>query len=175
LVPERALRRHDELKEHALEHGLVLADVPFVRWKRRKPEPGSTGRGIITSEGCACEVYERALREGKSSAAGKVMLQVAPIRPADVYGESKIETIRGGHVLGLFFVKGEGSRLGDCVVDFSHEQSIPASVLVDCTKSALISDWQWKRLLIHLTVSRWRQKPEELFREDLLQSGSDGT
>jgi hypothetical protein len=26
-------------------------------------------------------------------------------------------------------------------VDFSHEQSIPASVLVNCTKSALISDW----------------------------------
>lgn len=175
MVPERALRRHDELQEHALEHGLVLSDVPFVRWTNGRPKVNSAGPGIITSEGCACEVYERALREGKSSAAAKVMLQVAPVRPAKDYGAAKTETIKAGKVLGLFFVAGEGTRLADCVADLSHAQGIPASVLVDCTKSALISDWQWKRLLIHMTVSQWRQKPEDLFREDLLQSGADGT
>ena len=174
MTPKRALRRHDELQKHLLEHGLVLADVPFVRWKDGRPKIDSGGPGIITSEGCACEAYERALQEGRSSAAAKVMLQVAPIRPANDYRD-KIETVKAGQVLGLFFVKGEGSRLGDCVVDFSHEQGIPASVLAGCKKSALISDWQWKRLLVHLTVSRWRQKAEDLFREDLIESGPDGT
>ena len=173
MAAPRALRRHDELQKYTLEQGLVLSDVPFVRWKAGRPKLDSKGPGIVVSEGCACEAYERALAEGNSNAAARVMLQVAPIRKAQVYGD-KIETIKGGHVLGLFFIKGEGSRLGDCVADFSYQQAIPASVLADCTKSALISDWQWKRLLIHATVSQWRQKPEDLFREDLLESASDG-
>ncbi len=174
MSPERALRRNAELQEHLFEHGLVLSDVPFVRWVAAKPAAGTPKPGIITSEGCACEVYERALAEGKTSAASKVMLQVAPLRKPGVYGD-KLDIIKGGHVLGLFFVKGEGSRLGDCVVDLTCEQSMPAWLLAYCTKSALIADWQWKRLLIHLTVSRWRQAPEEIFREDLLESASDGT
>ena len=174
LSPERALRRHDELQEHLFEHGLVLSDVPFVRWVAAKPTVGTPKPGIITSEGCACEVYERALDQDKTNAARKVMLQVAPLRQPSVYGDEKLDLIKGGHVLGLFFVKGEGTRLGDSVVDLACEQSMPAWLLAYCTKSALISDRQWKRLLIHLTVSRWRQEPENLFREDLLESASDG-
>lgn len=156
------------------EHGLVLSDVPFVRWVAAKPAEGTPKPGIITSEGCACEAYERAVNESKSSAAQKVMLQVAPLRQPGVYGAEKLDLIKGGKVLGLFFVQGEGSRLGDCVVDLTCEQSMPAWLLAYCTKSALIADWQWKRLLVHLTVSRWRQPPESLFREDLLESASDG-
>ncbi len=174
MSPKRALRRHEELQEHLLEHGLVLSNVPFVAWKGSKSSAGTPKPGIITAEGCACEAYERALKDGMTSAAGKVMLHVAPLRKASIYNKEKLDTIKAGKVLGLFFIKGEGSRLGDSVVDLAAEQSLPASVLADCTKSALISDWQWKRLLVHQTVSRWRQEAEKIFREDLLESATDG-
>ena len=173
MVPSRALRRFDEQQEHLLEHGLVLSNVPFPRWTAGKAQHGTGRRGIITSEGCACEAYERALAENRSSEASKIFLKAAPIYPAKEYGEEKIEIIKAGKVLGLLFIQGEGSRLGDCVVDLSRESSFPAYVLAGCTKSALIADWQWKRLLIHSTVSQWRQQPEALFREDLLESASD--
>jgi hypothetical protein len=150
----------------------VLSDVPFVRWKEGKPRTGVTGLGIVTSDGCVCEAYERAVAAGRSSEADRVTLQVAPLKAASVFRQ-KIEVIKSGAHLDLFFLHGEGSRLADQVVDLTREQGIPASVLAACTKCALVADWQWKRLLIHIAVSRFRQQPEALFREELLESQSD--
>lgn len=153
----------------------MLSDVPFVRWKKGKPTFNSKGLGIITSNGCACEDYERAVEEGRSSQADRIMLQVAPLNKAKAFPDDKIEVIKRGAQLDCFFLKGEGSRLADQVVDLSREQGIPASVLADCKKVALIENWQWKRLLIHIAVTRFRQVPEELFLTELLETGSDAT
>jgi hypothetical protein len=46
-------------------------------------------------------------------------------------------------------------------------------VLTQCPKVARINHWQWDRLLIHQTVSRFHQPPEELFRDDLLPGDGD--
>ena len=53
--------------------------------------------------------------------------------------------------------------LPDEMLDFSYEQPVPASVLEGCKKIARLADWQWSRLLVHQTVSRWHQRPEEIF------------
>ncbi|HUB35648.1 MAG TPA: hypothetical protein VL972_02390 [Solirubrobacteraceae bacterium] len=151
---------------------MILADVPFVKWERGKAKLDSKGRGIITSHGCACEDYERAARRSeRSSQADRVMLQVAPLKPAKVFGE-KLELIRSGSHLDFFFVEGDGS-IADQVVDLTREQGLPASVLAECKRSGQIADWQWKALLVHVAVSRFHQTPEKLFLPELLESRSD--
>jgi hypothetical protein len=170
LAPRKALQRIDPKVQ--LDQGMILADVPFVKWENGKAKLESPGRGIITSHGCACEDYERAANaEGRSSQADRVMLQVAPLKPAKAFGD-KIETIKRGVQLDCFFVEGDGS-IADQVVDLTREQGIPASVLAECKKSGQIADWQWKALLVHIAVSRFHQTPEELFRVELLESRSD--
>jgi hypothetical protein len=151
---------------------MILADVPFVKWDGGEAKFDSQGRGIITSHGCACEDYERAAKtSGRSSQAERVMLQVAPLKPAKAFGE-KIEVIKNGSQLDCFFIEGDGS-IADQVVDLTREQGIPASVLAECKRSGQIADWQWKGLLVHMAVSRFHQQPEELFLKKLLESRSD--
>ncbi len=149
----------------------MLGDVPFVKWENGKARTGTVGPGIITSHGCSCEDYERALREGRTSAARRLMLMAAPLKQAKAFRE-KIETIKTGTALDYFFIKGENPWPADQVVDLTHEQALPASVLADCRNVALIADWQWKALLVHIAISRFHQQPEELFREELLENRS---
>ena len=152
-----------------LDQGDVLSNVPFVRWKDGRAEEGAPTRGLVTSNGCACEDYERALAPpGRSSAAARIMIQVAPLRPASQFSERQIDEIRQGKQLDYFFVHGEGTFLADQVADLTFEQPIPASILAACTKSTRLADWQWQRLLIHHTVSRFHQQPETLFLERVL-------
>ncbi len=152
---------------------MILADVPFVKWENGKAKLDSPGRGIITSHGCACEDYERAVAmSGRSSQANRVMLQVAPLRPARQFPSDKLDTIKAGSHLDCFFIQGDGS-IADQVVDLTREQGIPASVLATCKRSGVIAEWQWKGLLVHIAVSRFHQTPEELFRLELLESRSD--
>ncbi len=169
-----ARRALDKLDENLLlDQGEILADVPFVRWKDDKPIFEALRRGIITSHGCACEDYERAAKEAaRSRKAGAVMLHVAPIEPATQYRDRQ-EAIARGEFLDYFFISGEGTVLKSHVVDLTKEQAIPASVLSRCKKVSRIADWQWKRLLVHIAVSRFHQQPEELFQEELLESRSD--
>jgi hypothetical protein len=169
LAPRKALRKINP--ELILEGGLVLAKVPFVRWEDGEPHTGSEAQGIITSHGCSCEDYERAIQEGRSSAAKRKMLMVAPLKAAKVFRD-KIDTIKSGTALDYFFIQGEPPWPADQVVDLTREQAIPASVLAGCKKVAQIEDWQWKALLIHIAISRFHQQPEDLFREDLLESRS---
>jgi hypothetical protein len=170
-VARRALDKLD--KNLLLDQGEILADVPFVRWEDGKPIFGAVRRGIITSHGCACEDYERAAKEAeRSRKAGAVMIHVAPIAPATQYRDRQ-EAIARGEFLDYFFIFGEGSILKDHVLDLTREQAIPASVLAKCKKISRIADWQWKGLLVHIAVSRFHQQPEELFREELLESESD--
>jgi hypothetical protein len=171
LSPRKPLKRIDP--KVALDQGMILANVPFVKWEGGKAKLDSPGRGIITSHGCACEDYERAVARGRSSQADRVMLQVAPLKPAKAFGD-KIETIKQGIQLDCFFIEGDAS-LADQVVDLTREQGIPASVLASCKKAGQIADWQWSGLLVHIAVSRFHQTPEELFRQDLLESRSSAT
>jgi hypothetical protein len=169
VAPAKALQKLDD---HLLDQGDVLANVPFVRWKDGKPTFGAKSLGIITSHGCACEDYERALdKPGRSSQADRVMLQVAPLKPAKAFGD-KVEVIRSGSQLDCFFVQGEGSVLADQVVDLTREQGIPASVLVPCKTVTRIADWQWRALLVHVAVSRFHQQPEKLFLDEVLEGRS---
>jgi hypothetical protein len=160
------------LDEH-LEQGDILANVPFVKWRDGRPVEGGGSRGIITSNGCSCEDYERALEMGQTQKAAKLMLHVAPVRAIEDVPEQRRAEIESGQHLDRFYVYGDGTVVGDQLLDFTREQPIPASVLATCPKIARIDDWQWRRLLIHLAVSRFHQRPEELFREDMLASDGD--
>jgi hypothetical protein len=174
-----AFKPHDD---GLLDQGDILADVPFVRWTEGDPEEGtprrgiitSNGEGIVTSNGCTCEDYERAIDAGRSSAAARVYVQVAPLRPAKDFNATKQQEIREGRHLDRFFVEGESTVLTDQIADLTLEQPFPASLLSQCEKIARVADWQWNALLIHLAVSRFHIKPERLFREELLTGGGNG-
>ncbi len=127
----------------------------------------------VTSNGCTCEDYERAIEKGWSSSAARVYVQVAPLRPAKDF-KDKQDEIRAGRRLDLFFIKGDDKKLADQVADLTREQPIPASVLASCKKIARLADWQWSALLVHIAVSRFHVKPEELFRDELLKGGAGG-
>ncbi len=164
-MPQRkALKKSDA----TLDQGDLLADVPFLRWRNGEAEFGSKHRGVVTSNGCTCEDYERYVEAGKSSAAARVFIQVAPLRPALQYPEKQQEEARAGEQQDYFYVFGEGTVLKDQVADLTLEQPFPAALLLDCKKIARLEDWQWKRLLIHTAVSRFHQEPETLFLPDVV-------
>ena len=153
-----------------LDQGDIFSDVPLGKWKGGELVQGPPLRAVITSHGCACEDYERALTAGRTQTAAKIMLQVAPLRPIRDVPEYRLEEIKNGEQLDYFYVYGEDNKLPDHMLDFRREQPVPASVLEKCTKIPRLSDWQWRRLLVHLAVSRFHQKPETLFLPALLES-----
>lgn len=155
--------------EH-LDQGDIFSDVPLIKYKNGKLEQKPM-RAIITSDGCACEDYERMLAQGHTQAAARLMLHVAPLRATKDVPEHRLEEIRSGEQLDYFYVYGETGKLPDHMLDFSYEQPVPASVLEGCKKIARLADWQWKRLLVHQTVSRWHQKPEKIFLASVLAEG----
>jgi hypothetical protein len=165
-VPSDPFKPHDV----HLEQGDIFADVPLIKYKNGKLDQKRT-RAIITSDGCACEDYERMVAKGHTQAAAKLMLHVAPLRATKDVPEHRLEEIRSGEQLDYFYVYGETGTLTDQLLDFSYEQPVPASVLERCTKIARLADWQWKRLLVHQTVSRWHQKPETIFLAKVLAEG----
>jgi hypothetical protein len=165
VVREGALKPHGD--GLLLDQGDVLSDAPLVSWKTGEAVQGEN-RAVITSHGCVCEEYERLMNSGKSNAASRILIQVAPLRPAKVFRD-KIKLIREGKLLDYFFVEGDGQKLQHQVAILSGEQPVPARLLVDCKKVARLSDWQWERLRLQLTVARFRVKPDEIFREELLK------
>lgn len=154
-----------------LDQGDILSDVPLVKWKDGQATHGSPNRAIITSHGCVCEDFDRAVQDGKSSKAARIFIQVAPLRPARDFRD-KIDLIQEGKLLDLYFIEGDGSKLAHQVVDLKREQPIPARVLADCKKVARIADWQWNALLVHMTVARFRSAPADIFHPDLLKAGT---
>jgi hypothetical protein len=151
-----------------LDEGDVLANIPFVKWKDGVPEI-TPKRGIITSHGCACEDYERALAMGRTSAAAKILLRVAPCRTLESnFPEDKLEAIRNGETWQYFYVEGD-ETFGPQILDLDNEQPVPASILNDLDRVARLAPWQWKRLLMHMAVHRFHRQAEEIFRDELLR------
>lgn len=167
MASRKALKPHDDV----LDQGDILSDVPLVRWKDGQASHGSPNRAIITSHGCVCEDFERAIEGRKSSAAERIFIQVAPLRPAKDFRD-KIDLIREGKLLDYFFLEGDGSSLAHQVADLKREQPIPALVLADCKKVARIADWQWNALMVHMTVARFRSDPADIFRSELLKGAT---
>jgi hypothetical protein len=52
-----------------LDQGDIFSNVPFPKWRAGIVEHGRGVRGIITSHGCACEDYARALDTGRTQVA----------------------------------------------------------------------------------------------------------
>ena len=169
MVPDAAFKPHNDGR---LDQGDILADVPLIKWDGEAAKE-SPNRAIVTSHGCVCEDFERWMEAGKSSAADRVLIQVAPLRPAKDF-KHKVDEIRDGKLLDRFFIEGDGSKLSHQVVDLNGEQPIPASVLVKCKKIARLSDRQWKALLVHLAVARFRVEPAQLFRDEILEGMPSG-
>jgi len=162
--------REGALKPHGdglLDQGDILSDAPLVSWKTGAAIQGQN-RAVITSHGCVCEEYERMTDAGRSNAASRIQVQVAPLRPAKVFRE-KIDLIRDGRLLDYLFIEGDGQKLQHQVAILSEEQPVPAHILIQCKKIARLSDWQWERLRLQLTVARFRVKPEEIFRDEILK------
>ena len=150
-----------------------MANVPFAKWTDEgwKINPR---RGVITSQGCACEDYQRALDLGRTSQANKIILQVAPLTDTAGRPQDKLEKMRRGEVLRIFYIYGEAGTVQDQLVDLDGEQGIPAFVLAGLPKVARLGDWQWRGLLIHGTVNRWGRSAEEIFGEERAKELRDG-
>lgn len=146
----------------------MIANVPFAKWSDGKWDVNEQ-RGVITSQGCACEDYDRAVAAGQTSKARRVKLHVAPLAPVAGRPDDKLQLIRDGKVWQYFYIYGEAGRMHDQVADIDAEQAIPASVLAGLPKIARLAAWQWNALLIHLTVNRWGQAPEAIFGEQRAQ------
>jgi xanthine dehydrogenase iron-sulfur cluster and FAD-binding subunit A len=165
-VPRDPFKPHDQ----HLEQGDIFSDVPLIKWKSGKLVQ-KPGRAIITAHGCACEDYERAVDAGRTQAAEKLVLHVAPLRQTQGVPEHRLDEIRSGEQLDYFYIYGTPNKLTDQLLDLTYEQPVPAHVLEGCTKIARIADWQWRRLLVHQTVSRFHQKPETIFLANVLAQG----
>ncbi len=152
-----------------IDQGYIFANVPFPVWDEAgagwKAVPSN---GLVTSHECACEDYQRAINAGFGDKANKIDLQVAPIQSASRYSEEAIALILAGEHLERFFVHG-GKSLPDSVVRIDEETAIPAYVLAGLKPITVLAPWQWRQLVIHLTVSQWHQKPEKILHPDLLK------
>lgn len=168
MAREGALKPRDD--GLLLDQGEILADAPLVSWKTGEAVQ-KDNRAVITSHGCVCEDYERFVETGKSSAAARVMVQVAPLRNAEVFRD-KIKLIRDGQLLDYLYIEGDGQKIKHQVAILSEEQPIPARLLAACKKVAILADWQYERLRLQLTVARFRTKPDEIFRADHLRKAT---
>jgi hypothetical protein len=176
-VSRRAFQPHDD---GLLDQGDIFANVPLTKWKGGEPEEGSaTKRAVVTSHGCVCEDYDRAIDANRTSAARRVYVQVAPLRSVKDYRDTaekrtKLKMIENGELLDYFFIEGDGKGLEHQVADLTREQPLPASVLADdCTKIARLADWQRGALNVHIAVSRFRVDPADLFNEKILKVEPD--
>lgn len=153
-------------RDGQISDGDILEAVPFLKWKDGEAKPVSA-RGIVTSHGCACEDYERALGAGKSSKARKVLLRVARMQPASNFPALVLDDIRDGQHTDLFFVDGDETT-PDQVVDLTNEQPFPAELLVKLPFRTRISEAQWKRLQMQAMVERLHAKPEEFLKAEIV-------
>ena len=170
MASDRAFKPHNDGK---LDRGDIFANVPLAKWEDGAIKQ-SPSRAVVTSHGCVCEDYERAISAGRSSAAERILIQVAPLRSAADF-KHKVDEIRAGKLLDRFFVEGDGSKLSHQVADLTREQPVPASVLIECQKIARLSDRQWDALLVHSAVARFRTDPTTLFRDEIVKGGASGT
>jgi hypothetical protein len=169
MPPVRALK--ERVSSLLLDQGEVFSDVPLLKWKDGEPKI-EKGRALVTSHGCVCEVYERAVEQKKTSAAKKAYIQVVPLQPASTFRQ-KVGLIQNGEMRDYFFVEGDGPKLAHHVAVLTREQALPAAVLADCTRLAQVADWQWEALRLHITLTRFRMKPEEVFRDEFLKGVDD--
>ncbi len=168
-VGDPPFKPHDDV----LEQGDIIANVPIVRWKDGKVTGETPKLCVVTSNECTCEDYERAKEKG-SSALKRVWIHVAPLVNASTFPGEKQEELKRGQRYDKFYVYGD-NKFDDHVANIVQEQPVPAAVFEGLQKAARLADWQFKRLQIHCTVSRFHLKPEELFREDLLKGAGSGT
>lgn len=156
-------------RDAELDEGDIVEGVRLPTWSKQGVLSDTPRRVLVTSNGCDCEDFMRARDSGKSDAAAKLRIHVAPLRePAG--SELKLQQIRDGEVLPLFWVYGD-ERIPDQILDLSKETSVPAALVVAGRHLATIAEWQWRRLLVHLAVERWHAKPEKIFRPELLREG----
>jgi hypothetical protein len=155
-APFRALDTH-------LDEGDILSDAPLLKWDEDGTPTAKPSRVIVTSNGCTCEDYERDIAAGRDQKARKRMVMVAPLRNVSSYPEDIHAAIQNGEFYDRFYVFGDGARLQDQVVDLTREYHVPAAILANCTKVARLANWQWRRLLVQIAVSRFHQPPEEIF------------
>jgi hypothetical protein len=167
-VAERPFGRCDP--SVPIDQGYIFANVPFPAWGDGgwKPRPAL---GVVTSQECACEDYIRALEAGKGNKARKIDIQVAPLQSARQYPAEAVEKIEAGEYPERFFIYG-GQSLPDSVVLVDKETAIPAHLLATLTPVTVLAPWQWRRLVIHLTVSQWHELPEKILHPDLLRASS---
>lgn len=165
-----AFKSHDD---ELLDQGDIFTNVPLMKWKDGEPEEGSPAkRVVVTSHGCVCEDYDRFIAEGMTSAARRLYIQVAPLRPAKDK-KAKLDVIREGRMPEYFYIEGDGPKLDHQVADLSREQPIPAWVLVEnCQKIARLSDWQWNALCVHIAVAQFRTEPKDLFNPKILKGAA---
>jgi hypothetical protein len=127
---------------------------------------------VVTSHGCVCEKYERALAKGRPEVARKVFVQVAPLENAEAFPRDQLPTIEKGGMRDLFYLEGSGLDLKHKVTILTREQAVPAEVLVEkCKRVAQVADWQWAALRLHLTLTRFRKPADKIFRDELLKGG----
>ena len=161
--------------EHQLDQGDIFANAPLMKWVDDEPEEGSpTKRVVVTSHGCVCEDYDRLIAAGLTSKARRLVVQVAPLRPAKER-QDKLDLIREGRMPEFVYIEGDGKRLDHQVADLGREQPIPAWILVEkCQRIARLADWQWTRLCIQSSISHFRIEAEDLFNPKILKGASGG-
>ena len=156
-----------------LDQGDLIANVPLPRWEGGEIVGSSPKLCVVTSHECTCEDFERAKEKGKS-AIERVLIKVAPLRAAKVFPEIVQEEIKEGKRLDLFYIYGDGRKMGDQVAVLAYEQAVPGAVLDELPTSARLADWQFARLQLHNVVSQLHRRPDELFREEFLKGEKGG-
>ena len=156
-------RAHD----YRIDQGDIFRDVPFL--VRGPNDEIATKKlpGIVTSHGCYCERYDRALEAGKTTRAAKIQLYVCPITSARNLNANDQATVREGknfqyHALPVI------PGVPEMFVDATLEQSIPARLLETLDRTASLTETEWIKLVVHQTTFRFRREAAAIFRPDLL-------
>lgn len=152
-----------------LNQGDVLVRVPFIGQDARDLSKVTEMMGVVTANSCDCDKFFTARERGLNADLRATWpLQVAPAHPPELLVGGQAGDARQGRMPRYFPLPEEGS-MPELVVDLWREQSVPAQILVDCERRACLTAEQLHRLYIHSWVLQTRIKPEEAFREELLE------
>lgn len=155
--------------QYDLNQGDLFLGVPFHLPRGLNPDDDPTFEvhaGLLTSHGCDCERYDRAVEKGASqNVIDRLPLQVALVHDLAELDAGLAGDVREHRVSRYFYMPGDEEQ-PEQVADLWFEQPVPAVELVRLDRRATLSE-EWRlKLIVQIWRLRSHLEEEDVFKED---------
>lgn len=155
-------------REHQLNQGDLYESVPFHLPVGKSDVSSDFERmlGLVTSHGCDCEKYDRAVQRGQTQETlDRMPLLAAPVHDLEDLNASLAGDVRKVRVPRYFYMPADEHQ-PELVADLWFEQPVAIPQLLDLEHRATL-DEEWRlKLIVQIFRLRSHLKEESVFKED---------